>query len=129
MLPKRLIKRLMMNDGTLWLDLYIAKIYNKKMSEILLEECIGFEWDEGNHAKNAQKHAVSRQESEQVFFNIPLLLHEDVEHSQIERRMYILGKTDANRKLFIAFTVRDKLIRVISARDMSKKERRTYEHA
>ena len=97
------------------------------MEEIVLEDCIGFEWDVGNHAKNVQKHAVSKQECEQVFFNIPLLEYEDAEHSRVERRMYVLGKTDENRKLFIAFTVRNKLIRVISARDMSKKERKIYE--
>ena len=97
------------------------------MEMIILENCIGFDWDEGNHVKNAEKHAVSKQESEQAFFNIPLLLHEDATHSKGERRMYVLGQTDANRKLFIAFTVRDKLIRVISARDMSRKERKIYE--
>lgn len=93
----------------------------------IVSDCIGFEWGDGNYAKNVQKHAVSKQESEQVFFNIPLLLYKDIEHSQVETRMYVLGKTDTDRKLFIAFTVRDKLIPVISARDMSRKERKIYE--
>jgi len=99
------------------------------MIEQTLLECIGFDWDTANQDKNWGKHAVSRGECEQVFFNQPLLLFEDVKHSQAERRLYILGKTNAGRLLFVAFTLREMLIRVISARDMSKKERKIYEQA
>lgn len=102
-------------------------IYNNRMDELILNECVGFEWDRGNQNKNRMKHSVSQTECEQVFFNQPLLLHEDIKHSQKERRMFILGKTDDERKLFLAFTIRNKLIRVISARTMSKKERDIYE--
>ena len=68
-------------------------------------------------------------ESEQVFFNAPLLLLEDVKHSQMESRFHALGKTDEGRLLHITFTLRNdgKAIRVISARDMHKKERSIYE--
>jgi uncharacterized protein len=97
------------------------------MEEITLENCIGFEWDAGNENKNQEKHDVSRLECEQLFFNSPLLIYEDVKHSHSEQRIYALGKTDVSRKLFIAFTIRDQRIRVISARDMNQKERKFYE--
>ena len=89
-------------------------------------DCIGFDWDEGNSEKNWNLHQVSRNECEQVFFNGPIIVGEDLHHSQSEPRWFLLGKSDKKRKLFIVFTIRDKLIRVISARDISKKERRIY---
>ncbi len=87
----------------------------------------GFEWNQGNIDKNWLKHEVSRAEAEEVFFNNPLLIHDDTKHSTKEQRYQALGKTNKNRKLFLAFTIRKQLIRVISARDMSKKERIEYE--
>ena len=89
----------------------------------------GFEWDEGNSRKNAEKHGVSQSEAEQLFFNEPLLVLEDSRHSQREFRYHALGKTDDGRLLHITFTVRGDgtLIRVISARDMHRKERAIYE--
>lgn len=95
------------------------------MDELLLN-CIGFDWDEGNVEKNWIRHQVTKNESEQVFFNEPLIIADDTKHSQDEKRWYILGRTDAGRLLFIAFTIRKDLIRVISARDMNKKEREIY---
>jgi uncharacterized DUF497 family protein len=89
----------------------------------------GFEWDKGNLTKNWDSHQVSVAECEQAFFNLPLLLHDDVKHSMQEWRYYILGKTNAGRLLFIAFAVRSAKIRVISARPMSRKERQIYEEA
>lgn len=91
-----------------------------------LKECTGFEWDEGNAAKNWDKHDVSQSECEQVFFNRPLIVRRDSTHSKTESRYYVLGKTDTGRLLFVVFTTRKKLIRVISARDMSKREERRY---
>ena len=90
-------------------------------------KCTGFDWDEGNILKNWEKHRVSAVECEQVFFNRPVVLAEDAGHSQLEERMFALGQTDAGRLLFVVFTVRRDLIRVISARDMSKRERKEYE--
>ena len=89
-----------------------------------------FEWDEGNIRKN-EKHSVSMSEAEQVFFNAPLLMLEDSKHSSQEQRFHALGKTDDERKLHITFTLRHEgeKIRVISARDMHKKERIIYEKA
>lgn len=90
----------------------------------------GFDWDDGNARKN-EKHGVTMAESEQVFFNGPLLMLADVKHTGLEQRFHALGKTDAGRRLHITFTLRgaDEKIRVISARDMHRKERNVYEKA
>jgi uncharacterized protein len=77
-----------------------------------LTECAGFDWDEGNLGKNWASHKVTDAECEQGFFNLPLVVADDVKHSQVERRFYALGQTDAGRLLFLVFTVRRKLIRV-----------------
>lgn len=95
------------------------------MDEIL-NNCTGFQWDQGNTEKNWQKHKVRRNECEQVFFNLPLIIRDDSEHSTEERRWYLLGKTDSSRLLFVVFTIRKNLIRVISARDMNIKEKDVY---
>ena len=91
-----------------------------------LHDCLGFEWDKGNIDKNWIKHKVSFSECEQIFFNRPLLIQDDILHSESEERYYALGKTDINRFLFVVFTIRNNIIRVISTRDMSRKERRMY---
>ncbi len=95
-----------------------------------LGKIVGFNWDDGNARKN-EKHGVSMAEAEQVFFNVPLLLLDDANHSQKEARLHALGKTDEGRTLHITFTLRQsgQLIRVISARDMHRKERAIYEQA
>jgi len=92
----------------------------------IFEECEGFQWDEGNSDKNWIRHHVTISECEQVFFNRPIVVADDLKHSAIEKRWYVLGRTDLNRLLFIVFTIRKKSIRVISARDMNKKERAIY---
>ena len=91
-----------------------------------IPEFEGFDWSGGNAEKNWQSHQVTPLESEQVFFNTPLLCGADEEHSQKESRFYVLGQTDEGRELFVAFTLRGKRLRVISARNMSRKERRIY---
>jgi len=87
------------------------------------KEIIGFEWDAGNTLKNWQKHRVAMFESEEIFFNHPLMITDDKKHSNQESRFHALGHTNGGRLLFISFTVRNSRIRVISARDMNKKER------
>ena len=91
------------------------------------EKFTGFQWDEGNKNKNLIKHQVEDWECEQVFFNEPLLILDDPKHSLAEKRWAAFGMTDIGRYLVIIFTKRGKLLRVISARDMSRKERRYYE--
>jgi hypothetical protein len=91
----------------------------------------GFDWDAGNERKNVHKHRVSKLESEQVFFNQPLLILQDSKHSGDENRFHALGKSDNCRLIHVTFTLRSKdtLVRVISARNMHKKERKVYEQA
>ena len=91
-----------------------------------LAQCTGFQWDVGNAGKNWDLHQVSQGECQQLFFNRPLLVAPDVEH---EPRYAALGQTHAARQLAVVFTIRGTLIRVISARAMSRRERRIYEQA
>jgi len=94
-----------------------------------LSQIVGFDWDDGNSLKSAQKHAVSQGEAEQVFADAQLSFAEDVKHSQDEARYHALGRTSEGRLLHVTFTLRDdgKSIRVISARDAHRKERDLYE--
>lgn len=94
-----------------------------------LTGCSGFQWDGGNATKNWELHRVAQAEAEQVFFNRPLLIAPDAGHSQHERRFAALGRTSQGRCLLVIFTVRETNIRVISAREMSRQERRTYAKA
>ena len=94
----------------------------------IISHCVGFDWNDGNQLKNWEKHSVSASECEQVFFNHPLVTSPDVVHSSYEARFYTLGKSDAGKYLFIVFTVRNNLIRIISARDMNSKEREAYKY-
>lgn len=86
---------------------------------------LGFDWDEGNRDKNL-KHGVQNWECEQVFFNEPLVILDDPKHSLAEDRVAAFGRTDAGRALVVVYTMRKQRIRVISARDMSRKERDFY---
>jgi uncharacterized protein len=91
------------------------------------DSIVGFDWDDGNKQKNWEKHQVDFRECEEVFFNQPLLIKEDSKHSSQEKRFYVLGRSDIGRTLFLVFTLRNNKIRVISARDQSKKEKKIYE--
>ena len=89
--------------------------------------CAGFQWDKGNRNKNLIKHNVEDLECEQVFFNEPLIIIEDTKHSIVEKMFATFGQTDAGRLLVVIFTKRVELLRVISARDMNRGERKFYE--
>ncbi len=94
-----------------------------------LRQCTGFQWDEGNLEKNWVAHQVRWVECEEIFFNEPLWISADVKHSEAESRFYALGQTEVGRLLFVVFTLRGSLIRIISARDMNRRERKEYQHA
>lgn len=94
-----------------------------------LARCTGFDWDAGNAPKLQERHGVTVGECEQVFFREPLLVAPDSRHSQHEERWAALGRTAGGRSLAIVFTLRGELIRPLSARDMSRKERRHYGEA
>jgi len=101
-----------------------------KMVEIIDLSSIklsSFDWDKGNLNKNWKKHKITNEETEQIFFNEPLKVFEDFKHSGIEKRLVAYGKTDEGRSLTVIFTLRQGRIRVISARNQSKKERKHYE--
>jgi uncharacterized DUF497 family protein len=95
-----------------------------------LERITGFDWDDGNARKN-DKHGVGQAQAEEIFFNQPLLMLDDLLHREQEARYHALGKTLDGRLLHVTFTLRGggTLIRVISARDMHRKERSVYEQA
>ena len=92
----------------------------------ILHNITGFDWDVGNADKNWVTHGVTRKECEEVFFNLPLLLKAATKHREKEKRICALGRTDASKPLFIVFTLREKAIRIVSARPMSRKERDEY---
>ena len=92
----------------------------------LVDACTGFEWDDDNTIKNWEQHRITPEEAEDVFFNEPLVVRSDVRHSKTEKRYYALGQTSVGRYLFVAFTIRRTLLRVISVRQMNRKEREAY---
>ncbi len=92
----------------------------------ILNSPIEFEWDKYN-IEHLRKHKVEPGECEQVFFNIPLTVKPDFVHSRGEERYFALGKTNIDRILVIIFTVRKTKMRIITARDVNKKERIRYE--
>ena len=94
--------------------------------EKIFEQFSGFQWDKGNVDKNLLKHNVKNWECEQIFFNRPIIVLDDPKHSSTEKRWAAFGKTDTERFLVVIFTKRNNLIRIISARDMNKRERKFY---
>lgn len=93
----------------------------------ILPEPMQFEWNQGNLNKNVKKHNVTNQEAEEVYINTPIILFADAKHSSLESRFGLLGKTNNGRLLSIVFTKRGTKVRIITARPMSRKERRAYE--
>ena len=88
---------------------------------------VSFDWDKANINKNWERHKVNYKEAEEIFVNKPLKIFKDKKHSQKEFRFSALGITNKKRRLYVSFTIRDKKIRIISARDQSKEERILYE--
>lgn len=97
---------------------------------ITIKKTVSFEWDKGNSQKNWQKHGVTQKEAEEIFLDPHKQDYPDPRHSKNELRKIIVGKTFEGRELFVVYTIRDKTIRIISARDLNKrKERDLYEKA
>jgi len=106
---------------------YVSNIQSWTVKEEeRLAECEGFRWNAGNSGKIWDRHQVTPSEREELFFNRPLIVSSDEKHSTGEERFYALGQTDGGRPIFTVFTIRGRLIRIISARDMSRKERRVF---
>lgn len=91
-----------------------------------LSQSEGFEWDEGNLTKSLEKHGITQLETEEAFFNF-YVVFPDQRHSQTEKRFAMYGQTNEGEVLFIAFTIKNRRVRIISARPADKKERDTYE--
>lgn len=94
-----------------------------------LTKITGFEWDKGNIDKSYQKHAITPNEAEEVFIDKNVGIERDINHQEIEARYIAIGLTLNEKLLFVVFTMRDSMIRIISARKANKKERRLYEKA
>ena len=88
---------------------------------------VEFEWDKANKGKNWVKHRVSDAECEEVFFDHLKQLAKDIFHSGLEERYILIGKTKIGRVLFVVFTMRKHKVRIISARDLNRKEQYLYE--
>lgn len=93
----------------------------------MLENWEGFEWNDGNSDKNWRLHGVTDRECEDVFSNEPIIIVRDKDHSETETRYAARGITNSGRRLTVIFTIRDRLVRVISARDMTRREEKFYE--
>ncbi len=93
----------------------------------IFEKITGFEWDNGNKGKNFISHQVTDEECEEIFFDPDKKILKDVLHSGKEERHILIGQTKKQRLMLAVFTVRENLIRVISARDLNRKERKLYE--
>ena len=93
----------------------------------LLDQYQTFDWDKGNRDKNFIKHQVTDEECEEVFFDSQKKIAHDELHSGQEPRYLLIGQTKKLRSLFVVFTVRERKVRIISARDLNKKERKLYE--
>ena len=100
------------------------QMYNMVYTKMILLNLVKFEWDQGNYDKNWKRHQVMYFEAEEVFFDDNKKIFEDPHHSETEKRYILLGRTVTKRALFIVFTIRNNLVRVISARDLNKKEQK-----
>ena len=94
---------------------------------VTIREPIKFIWDKGNTDKNRLKHKVINQKCEEIFFDQNKKIYKDQLRSAKEKRFILLGKTKNKRLLYLVFTIRNKRVRVISARDINRKEVKLYE--
>lgn len=93
----------------------------------LIESPFLFDWDKNNRGKIERKHHVSVSEVEQTFEKESKFIFDDETHSELEKRYVLFGTTDEGRRLSIVFILRGDKIRVVTARDMSRRERKAYE--
>lgn len=91
-----------------------------------LSQATGFDWDRHNRDKIKQKHGLDKDTVEEVFFNEPKQILYDEKHSQEEARFVVRGVTNSKKRLTVVFTMRNGEIRPVSARPMSRRERREY---
>jgi uncharacterized protein len=87
-----------------------------------------FEWDEEKANSNLEKHGVDFEEAQTVFDDLFNIEFYDPAHSIAEHRFLAVGESNSERLLIVSYTERDGRIRIISARELTPKERRSYEH-
>jgi uncharacterized protein len=90
-------------------------------------EITGFVWDSANRDKIFHKHSISTDECEGAFLEPQRQFYPDIAHSHSETRHIVVGKSNRGRILYIAFTLRKHIVRIISARPINKKELYLYE--
>ena len=86
-----------------------------------------FEWDDDKAKSNRKKHGVSFEEAASVFADPLAAIFDDKAHSVDEQREIIVGQSASIRLLLVSFTEREGAIRIISAREATKRERKDYE--
>ena len=93
---------------------------------VVIKEPISFQWDRGNIGKNEKSHEVTEKEAEETFFDKKKVIYTDKFHSEKEDRFILIGKTREKRLLYLVFTKRGTKMRIISARDINRKEVKYY---
>jgi uncharacterized protein len=88
-----------------------------------------FEWDDSKAVSNLSKHRVSFDEAKTVFDDPLYIDFYDPDHSDNEERYLIVGESSRRRLLIVSYTERKDLIRIISAREVTKSEREAYEES
>jgi len=86
-----------------------------------------FEWDETKADLNIEKHNVSFQEAATVFGDFLSYTFDDPDHSDEELRLLTIGRATTDKLIIVSHTDRDDKIRIISARELTKKEQKFYE--
>lgn len=87
-----------------------------------------FEWDENKEKINVIKHKVNFKEATEVFYDYYAVIFDDIEHSIVEKREILIGYTKSFKLLIVVFTERNNVIRIISARKVTKLEQKQYEN-
>ncbi len=88
---------------------------------------LAFEWDENKAEQNLKKHGVSFEEASTIFGDpLERTIHDPL-HSEAEDRFISLGQSERRRLLVVVFTERGDKIRIISAREATRRERKDYE--
>jgi uncharacterized DUF497 family protein len=86
-----------------------------------------FDWDNKKDESNFLKHGIGFVDAVTVFADPYLLFTEDSKHSQQEEREWAIGEMENGSIIVVVFTIRNGVIRIISARKATKKERKQYE--
>ncbi len=92
-------------------------------------DTINFEWDENKNEINKKKHGLSFETAQEVFYDEFAVVFDDPDHSVGEERFLIIGMTESSKICIVSHCYRnsDNIIRLISAREATKKEKKIYQ--